>query len=72
MVQTNQDKDINDYVVLDFLTYKEPGMKPYDLMDYKDNFKEMDESTKVVPFLNVERLCEQHYDDKYYFILVKY
>ena len=47
-------------------------MKPYDLMDYKDNFKEMDESTKVVPFLNVERLCEQHYDDKYYFILVKY
>jgi hypothetical protein len=32
----------------------------------------MYESTKVGPLLNVERLCDQHHDDTYDFILVKY
>ena len=41
-------------------------------MDYKENFKKMYESTNVGPVLNVERLCDQHYDDMYDFILVKY
>jgi hypothetical protein len=31
MVLGNQDKDVNDFVILDPLTYKELGMKPYDL-----------------------------------------
>ena len=40
-------------------------------MDYKENFKEIDELTKVGPILNVEWLCDQHHDDMYDFILVK-
>jgi hypothetical protein len=41
-------------------------------MNYKENFKEIDESTKVGSVLNVERLCDQHHDDTYDFILVKF
>jgi hypothetical protein len=40
-------------------------------MNYKESFKEIDESTMVGSVLNVERLCDQHYDDTYDFILVK-
>jgi len=32
----------------------------------------MNESIKVGPILNVERLYDQHHDDTYDFILVKY
>jgi len=40
-------------------------------MDYKENFKEIYESTKDGSVLNVEQLCDQHHDDTYDFILVK-
>ena len=41
-------------------------------MDYNENFKEMNEITKVGPVLNVERLCDQYHDDTCDLILVKY
>jgi len=40
-------------------------------MDYKENFKEIDETIKVGSVLNVERLCDQYHDDMDDFILVK-
>ena len=42
------------------------------LMNYNENFKEMDESTKVGPILNTEWLYDQHYDDTCDLIMVKY